>query len=276
MYKIIVDSCCDLTTELKNRIDAALIPLTMRLGTKEYPDDSNLNLKSFMADMRACKEPVGSASPNPDQYQQAILRNPQSFIVTLSSRLSGSFSSAQVAKTMAEEQGPVDVHIFDSKSASAGQTLVALKLKEALEKGLSKEQIVKTVTDFIDNMKTYFVLDRYDNLLKNGRLNKITGKIASILNIKLLMGSDGDDNIALFAKPRGTGQMIEKLLCFIHDSGKQTSGETMVISHCNNPTLAERLTDEIKQHFDFSQIHVIPTGGLSSLYADDQGVVMAF
>lgn len=229
-----------------------------------------------MSEMKACTDRVGSASPAPYLYQQAMQEKKKSFVITLSSRLSGSYSSALIGKAIAEEDGGVETYIFDSKSASAGQTLIALKLHKLLSDGLSKEQIIRTINGFIDNMKTYFVLERYDNLQKNGRLNKVTGALASILNIKLLMGADGDGSIALFAKPRGTAKMVERLLSFINDSGKIVSGESIVISHCNNPKLAERLAIAVKERFDFAEIHVIPTGGLSSLYADDQGIVMAF
>lgn len=275
-YGIIVDSCCDMTPQLKERLGAVSVPLTMRLGEEEFSDDADLDLKGFMRDMKACKERVGSASPAPQLYQRAMEDRVRSFVVTISSKLSGSYSSALVGRALAQEEGEIETHIFDSKSASAGQTLIALKLHRLLSQGVSKEQVVQSVSRFIDGMKTYFVLERYDNLQKNGRLGRLTGTIAGLLGIKLLMGSDGDGNIALFAKPRGTQQMLEKLLAFIASSGRETRGEELVISHCNNPGLAERLAEAVKQRFDFGEIHVIPTGGLSSLYADDKGIVMAF
>lgn len=275
-YAIIVDSCCDMTPQLREKLGAVSVPLTMRLGDEEFTDDESLDLEGFMRDMKACKERVGSASPAPRLYQQAMESKLHSFVITLSSKLSGSYSSALVGKALAQEEAPVDVHIFDSKSASAGQTLIALKLHKLRSEGLSKEKIVQSLSRFIDGMKTYFVLERYDNLQKNGRLGRFTGTIAGLLNIKLLMGSDGEGNIALFAKPRGTSQMLEKLLAVIADSGRDTRGEELVISHCNNPGLAARLAEAVRQRFDFSEIHVIPTGGLSSLYADDKGIVMAF
>jgi DegV family protein with EDD domain len=275
-FGIIVDSCCDMTPDMKAAMDILSVPLTMRLGQKEYSDDETLDYPAYMADMKACMEKVGSASPSPYLYARAMAEKGSSFVITLSSQLSGSYSSALVGKTMAEEKGGVDTHIIDSKSASAGQTLVALKLHELLSQVLTKEEIIQAVNRFVDNMKTYFVLERYDNLQKNGRLNKITGSIANFLNLKLIMGSDGHGNIALYAKPRGTVKMLEKLLTFIEESGKGVAGENVVISHCNNPTLAQRLADAIKERFHFSKIHIVPTGGLSSLYADDQGIIMAF
>ena len=275
-YRIIVDSCCDMTPQLAQRLDVVSVPLTMRLGQKEFVDDETLDLPGFMAEMKACPERTSSSSPSPFSFREAMESAKHAFVVTLSSQLSGSYASAELGKAHAKENGTTDVHVFDSKSASAGEVLIAVKIRELLSKGLPKDQIVNGINQFINNMKTYFVLERYDNLLKNGRLNKITEKIINILNIKLVMGSDGKGNIALYAKPRGTKQMLEKLVSLIRSSEKPIQGESMVISHCNNLPLAQQLSNAIKQHFDFKEIIIVPTRGLSSLYADDKGIVMAF
>lgn len=274
--KIIVDSCCDMTPQLKERLDVESIPLTMSLGENEFTDNDALDLDRFMAEMEACTEKVGSASPSPFLYQEAMESARDSFVVTLSSRLSGSYASAVAGKTLAEENGKADTYIFDSKSASAGEVLIAVKIRELLLKGTPRQHIIQAIDHFIENMKTYFVLERYDNLQKNGRLNRIAGKLISVLNIKLVMGSDGSGNIALFAKLRGINQMIEKLLSLIEGSGRKTDGENLVISHCNNPGVAKLLEAAIKQKYHFKEIFVVPTGGISSLYADDGGIVMAF
>lgn len=275
-YKIIADSCCDMTPQLKERLGVVSVPLSMRLGPKEFVDNESLDLAGFIAEMKQYSEKVGSSAPTPLSYKEAIEGAQNSFVITLSSQLSGSYANANLGKRLAEENGKAVTHVFDSKSASAGEILIAVKIRELLQRGLSRESIIQTVTHFIDNMKTYFVLERHENLLKNGRLNKITGRLISAFNIKLVLGSDGEGNVALYAKPRGINHMLEKLLSLIKDSQKTTEDENLVITHCNNPGLAERLRTMIEQRFKFKEILVVPTGGLSSLYADDQGVIMAF
>jgi len=274
--KIIVDSCCDMTQQLQEQLNATPIPLTMRLGQVEYTDDASLDLPGFMSAMKACRDAVRSASPAPFAYQKAFEHPFSSFAVTLSSKLSGSYASALLGKRMAEENGYRNIHVFDSKSASAGEVLVAVKIKELIETGIDRKTIIQRIESFIDNMKTYFVLERYENLQKNGRLNKITGKIISVMNIKLVMGADGNGNIALFSKPRGIPRMLENLVELIESSGKTTEGELLVISHCNNESLAHQLSQRILDKFRFKEILVVPTGGLSSMYADDKGLIMAF
>jgi len=276
-YKIIVDSCCDMTPELAERLGiSAIAPMSMMLGSKEFVDNESLDLPGFMEEMIACKERVSSASPPPVAFMEAIEAAIHSFVVTISSQLSGSYANAVLGKTFAEENGITDTHVFDSKSASAGEVLVAIKLRELLSKGLPREQIIDLINQFIDSMKTYFVLERYENLIKNGRLNKVKGKIVQLMNVRLIMGSDGNGFIKLHAKPRGTEQMLDKIISFIKTSNRPTNGESMVICHCNNLPLAKQLSTAVHRHFNFKEILIIPTRGAISLYADDKGIVMAF
>jgi DegV family protein with EDD domain len=265
-----------LTPQLEERLNATSVPLTLRLGNEEFVDDETLDLKAFMIDMATCTEAVGTAAPAPGLWKKAIEEAKTSFVVALSSKLSGSYESAVMGLSLTERDDDIDAHIFDTKSASAGELLVAVKIRELLQNGLPKEQIIQGINEFIDNMKTYFVLDRYDNLQKNGRLPKVAGKLITVLNIKLVMGDDGFGGIALHGRARGAKQIISTLVSYIDKSGKQTEGESLVVSHCNNLGLARKLVDAIEQKYRFKEIFIVPTGGVSSLYADNGGIVMAF
>lgn len=125
-------------------------------------------------------------------------------------------------------------------------------------------------------MKTFFVLDNINNLVKSGRLNKTVGKIVSVFNIKPLMGSDGDGNIAFFSYACGEKQIIKKLSDTIMKSGKNTDGEKIVISHCENLSLAQKLMETIKNRYNFGEILIVPMRAISSVYANRKGIVMAF
>jgi fatty acid-binding protein DegV len=125
-------------------------------------------------------------------------------------------------------------------------------------------------------MKTYFVLENLDVMVKNGRLHKITSKLLTALTIRPILGSDGDGNVALFSHARGQKQAVEKLADTIEKSGKNTEGETLVIAHCNNISMAERLKELIAVRYAFRDIWIVATRGISSMYASDKGIIMAF
>ena len=274
--RIIVDSCCDLTKEAREELGIVSVPLTMIVDDKEYRDDEFLDIASFVDTVSSFNGKTSSASPAPYLYEQAFEGNENAYVITLSSKLSGSYSNAVIGNDASVENGNSPAYIFDSKSAAAGETLLALKLHELIVSDIPKEQIVKTMHRFIDDMKTYFVLENYSNLQKNGRLSKVTGSLIHMLNIKLIMGADGNGEIALYEKCRGAQNMLQKMLYLIDNSGKETKNENLVISHCNNISLAEKLKELVQERFHFKNIYIVPTGGLSSLYVDNKGVVMAF
>lgn len=273
--KIVVDSCCDVTEELCRDYNITSVPLTITLGDVSITDDDSLDLPQFMEDMKNCKSRVGSAAPSPALYKEAFMEAPISYAVTLSSNLSGSYASAMVGRDMAQEEG-ADVHLFDSKSAAAAEVLLAVKIGEMIKAGVHKAEIITSIEAFIKQMKTYFVIENIENLLKNGRMNKITGTMITILGIKPIMGEDGDGNIALFSHARGEKQIIEKMADTIKQNGRNTEGQYIVISHCNNPGLAEKLMTEIKRRYAFGKILIVPTKGISSMYVNNKGLIMAF
>ncbi len=275
-YKIVVDSCCDMTPELKERLDAVSVPLTITFGEKNFIDDETLDLPNFIKEMEKHDGKIGTAAPSPMLYKEAFEGDYNSFAVTLSANLSSSNNSAHIGKSIMEDKDNKNVHIFDSKSGTAGEVLVALKIRELIDEGMQRLNIIEHVENFIKNMKTFFVLDNINNLLKNGRLNKITGKIISIFNIKPLMGADQNGNIALFSYIWGEKQIVNKLSNMIKKSGKNTDGEKLVITHCENLSLAQKLMEAIKNKYNFKEILIVPTRGLSSVYANTKGVVMAF
>ena len=273
--QIVVDSCCDLTPELEESLGAKTVPLTIMLGDESIIDDETLDLPEFMEKMHACTGKIGTAAPSPALYQEAFMGADASYAVTLSSNLSASYANAMLGKELAEGEG-ADVHVFDSKSAAAGEVLVAMELGKMIDAGCQKPNIIASIEDFIKQMKTYFVLDNIDNLLKSGRLNKIVGRIICLLGIKPLMGSDGDGNIALVGPVRGAAQIVERLAGLVEKTLKDTRDRLMVITHCENPSLAERLREAVEKRYDFRDILVLPTKGISSLYANTGGIVMAY
>lgn len=273
-YTLVADSSCDLTEPLRKEWDVQLVPLTLTLADKSYTDDENLDLPAFMEAMHACTGRVGSAAPAPALYADAFGQG-DAFAITLSGSLSGSYSSAMVGKSLAEETG-ASVHVFDSRSAAAGEVLILVKLRSLIREGLEKSEIIARVEAFIREMRTVFVLDNIDNLLKNGRLNRITGKIISTLHIRPIMGADGKGNISLVGHVQGWKQAVKKLADAISTDGRPTRGQSLVITHCNNPSIAEELRSEIERRFEFAEILILPTRGLSSLYANEKGVIMAF
>lgn len=177
--QIIVDSCCDLTPALRNLLRVSVASLKIDVGSIHYVDDERIDTKKLIADMKAYKNAPSTACPSPDEYAALMEKSEESFVVTLSGKLSGSYNAACVGREMVLERSPEKkIHIFDSESASAGETLIALMLRDRIDGGHSFEDIVAEMTAFIARMKTRFVLEDLSNLVKNGRISKVAGLLS--------------------------------------------------------------------------------------------------
>lgn len=278
---ILADSCCDLSPELLKKTQAKIAPLTITIDDTHYVDDGTVDIPPYLAAMKASKNPVRSACPSPDLYAEDIRATEgDCFIVTLSAKLSGSHNAASLGVQLAQEDMPEKkVHVFDSESASAGETYIALMIHDLIAAGKSFEQIVELVEEKIRSMHTLFVLDSLDNLVKNGRISKTIALLANVLSIRLLMSDDGHGAIKNISKARGIkgalGQMVET--CRKHTEGLAAASQRLVISYCNCPERARQVRDMIREKCPaIGEIIMTPTSALSSMYANDGGIVIAY
>lgn len=206
-YKITIDSCGELLNEWKEDERVESVPLTLMVGDESIIDDQTFDQKSFLKKVAECPECPKSACPSPECYMKAYENEAEHiYAVTLSSELSGSYNSAVLGKNLYLEEHPEKkIHVFNSKSASGGESLIAMKIIECENKGLSFEEVISTVDEYIEEMSTFFVLENLETLRKNGRLSRVKALVASALKIKPVMGSTQREYL-----PAGSGQRHEQ------------------------------------------------------------------
>lgn len=276
-YLILCDSCTDFTDAMEKDPHFVRIPLTLHIGEEDIIDDETFDQASFLKKVAEYPDASKSSCPSPEKFMDYFEKADEIYIVTLSSHLSGSFNSAELAKSIYLEKHPdKKIHVFDSKSASAGQSLIALEIQKRAINGLPFEQIVNEVTDFLNTMGTKFVLETLEVLRKNGRLSNVTAMLVNALNIKLVMTSDGNGEIAKTSQARGMKKAIQKMAEAIKEDAVDPENRTLFISYCNNKERAEFVKDAILSVLPFKDVLIAPTGGVSSLYAADGGIVVCY
>lgn len=276
-YKIVADSSCDLNEELQKKLNISLIPFNISVDDEEFIDNENLDTKELIKAMKNSPNPVKTSCPSPGDFLGKFKQAKDIFAITISANLSGTYNSAKLARQMALDEDPDKfIHVFDSKSASIGETLVALKIDELVKEKLSNLEIVETVENYISEMKTFFILESLDNLIKNGRISKTKGLIASVLNFKPIMGSDEDGNIRLVENHRGTKKSFNRLVEIIGETRDDFADKVLAISHANALDKALDLKEKIEKLYNFKEILIVETKGLSTAYAYDGGVILAY
>ncbi len=279
MYKIIIDSCGELTEELKADGHFVNVALEMEVNGERIVDDETFDQLSFLKKVK--DSPVGpkSSCPSPESYMQWFRgEEDHIYIVTLSKELSGSYNSAELAKQLFEEENGKDakqIYIFNSRSASVGETLIGMMVQECEEAGLSFEDTVAKTEQYIDGQTTYFVLETLETLRKNGRLSNLKAFVANTLNIKPVMGSTPDGLICQLGQARGMKKALKKMVEEVVSGLKDSENRVLAISHCNCPQRAKEVKEEILKLAKFKKVVVVDTAGISSMYANDGGVIMA-
>lgn len=275
-YKIVGDSCTDLPEELKKDERISNVPLLLQIGKTTVVDDASFDQAKFLKLMADCSESSKSSCPSPEAYMDSFEGADEIYVITLSSHLSGSYNSAELAKMLYLEKHPnKKIEVIDSKSASIGQTLIAMKIKEIKESGADFERTVEAASRFRDGMHTKFVLENLENLRKNGRLSNITAALCSVLNIKPIMcGVDGV--IEKLDQARGISKALLKMIKYVEDDVTDAQNRILGITHCNNYERAVFVRDEIMKRIPFKRAVIADTAGVSSMYANDGGIIIAY
>lgn len=276
-WKIVADSGCDLRVieNLAPDTEYINVPLTVQVGDKHYTDDASLDIDSMMIEMYQTKDKTASACPSPDAFFEAYKGAENVIAITITGGLSGSQNSAQLAKNMLlEEATETNIEVFDSLSASSEMVLFVQKANELISQGLSYEEVVAALKDYLANTKLLFVLARVDNLVKNGRLNKLVGAVIGMLNIHLVGNASPEGTLNLLHKAKGQKKAVQALWAEMKKNGYK--GGRVVISHCSNPEICGLIQSAIHGEFPEADVSSIHTSGICSYYAEQGGILMGY
>ena len=270
-YKIVVDSCGELPENLKKDPHFETVSLSMDVDEYHIVDDETFDQADFLKKVAASPNCPKSSCPSPKRYVEAFEGEAEHvYAVTLSAELSGSHNSAELAKKLyKEEHDDKKIWIFNSRSASVGETLTAMKIQQCEEAGMPFEKVVKTVEAYLNSMNTFFVLESLETLRKNGRLTGVKALVARALNIKPVMGATDEGTIYQLGQARGVRKALMKMIEQIGEKTPDIKNRVLGIAHCNCPERALEVKKEIIARYMPKGIFVVDTAGISSMYAND-------
>lgn len=276
-WKIIADSGCDYReiADLATDTSFKSVPLTIQVDSEIFVDDANLDIDLMMEKMYATSTASKSACPSPDDYLRSFEGAENIFVVTITGALSGSHNSAQLAKKLFLEEHPTaHIHVIDSLSAGGEVDLIITKLNELIKEGLSFDQVVEAITRYQENTKLLFVLAKVDNLVKNGRLNKLIGAVVGLLNIRMVGEASKTGTLELLQKARGAKKALTAAVDEVLKAGYK--GGRIIIAHRNNEKFCQQFSSLIKEKFPAADISFLPTSGLCSFYAEEGGLLLGY
>ena len=256
---LICDSTADFPDEVRAGLDARIVPLNVHFGDETLRDHVDITPAQFLSRLKTSRDLPRTSQPSPalfsDAYEEAGRDHDAILVITLSSKLSGTYQSAMLGAQSAINVPPI--HIVDSLNASVGLGLQVRRARELIDTGLPVEEIVRTLESERDAYHLIFFADTLEFLQRGGRIGKASQMLGSLLKIKpLLMVHDGE--VVPYERTRSRSRAIEGL---IDDARQYPNIERMAILHDGmTPADVQSITTGITDRIPASAISVSQYG----------------
>lgn len=272
-FKLIVDSSSNMVNDPARNVE--VVPLTISFGGKDYIDDQNLNIQEFLSDMNKNQVAGKTTCPSIQAWLDALEGTEKAIIVTMTSGMSGTFSSALQAKNMYEEKHPSSqIIVVDSRSAGPELTIVLHGIEKMIQGDIRFVDLEEEIAEFRMHTHLLFILQSLHNLSLNGRVSPAVAKIAGLLKINLIGTASKDGKLEPLTKARGMKKAIRELLKYMKDDNYH--GGEVIIDHCENEKDAETIKEKLQAEYPDAQITIRPMHGLCSFYAEEGGLMIGF
>lgn len=262
--KIITDSTSDLVSYIVNKHDIEVLPLLLFFGQESYHDGVDISLHSVLEKIK-----MGDAFPTTSQvipqrfhdcYKRYLDEGYKIVSIHLSSKISGTYQSACIAKEMLETE---DIIVIDSANVTAGLGLMVIKACELRDEGLNINEIEAEILRAIPHVKSALAFETLENLVKGGRISKTAGVIGHLLGIKPILAVENGELIVI-DKVRGSKKAIKYILDYSEKIGIK-SGELSTLLEVENKDILNTLRlNLLEKKIDFIECQV---GCVVGIYA---------
>ena len=274
--KILVDGGCDLPKEILDKYNIEVIGLNVSFNEESYIAGVEIDNKTFYKKMSEMKELPKTSCPSPDRFLEAYKGEEDVLVISISSKLSGTYSSAKLAKDMYDEDfGDKKVEVIDSLNGSIGQGLLAIKARKLALEGKSIDEIVAEIEKIKEDVVFYVALETLENAIKGGRINPLAGKIINTLNFKAIVHIT-EGLVKPIDKARGTNNSLKKVIEYISSNLNESQDKTLIIGHANCPEKAEKVNGILKEKYSFKDVIISEVGPVMGTYASEGAVLIAY
>ena len=284
-WAIVADSSCNLRGFKPTAADCVYrsAPLKINVAGEEYIDDEQLDVKLLNQRVASAAEATSSSCPSAGEWADLFRCADNIIAVTISSNLSGSYEAALMARNIVmdeyarEHDGIIDgknIYVLDSHAAGGKLEVIVKLLDRYLSTNANFDDVVAYATTLESHSQVLYSLSSYENLVKNGRMPRLAGTIASKLSIRMLGTASAQGTIKIVGPTRGEKKMYRKVVESMKADGYH--GGLVYIDHVDNETGAQALASTIREAWPEADIEIIPCGGLCSYYAEESGLIIGY
>lgn len=256
--KFILDSAADMPEELTDKYDIDVFPLYIHHGDKQYKDGIGITSKKVYENMKngeVYKTSQVAVNDFMEKFEEYAKKDKTVIYPAFSSELSGTFQSAVLAKNKIKEKYPdFDITIIDTKSASMGVGLALYNVLQEMEKNnLNKKEIIEKIKYYAEHMEHIFTVEDLDYLVRGGRLNKISGLVGGILNIKPIIEIK-NGKLEQIEKKKGSKKVRKRIIELFLERGSNIPEQNLAILHANSKKKAEEFKSEIEEKTKYKSV----------------------
>ena len=273
MIQIVSDSCCDLPPVFLAQYPIHIVPLPLQIGEEQYWPGVDLGMEQALAKIAAANMMPSTSQPPPAAYEavfQTLQTEGPILCFTISSKLSGSFQSANLA---AKNCGG-DITVWDTLQGSCAQGFQVLLAASLAAEGKTVPEILQALEAYVSQSSIVIILKRYDRAMQSGRINKVVGSIGQKLNIRALL-EVVDGKIIIVDKARGEEKICKKMMQRIGAKSQNWQETVIGIAHFNCLDLAKFYQEKLIQQLQPKEFYLATLNPTIGVYADVGGLVFS-
>ena len=207
--RIITDSTSDIDIKKQEELGIDILPLTVSFGEEHYIDGVTITNEEFFTKLRNCEKLPVTTQLNPDKFVELFEKYKKAgdtvIAILISSKLSGTFQSAQIAKDMCEAD---NVYLIDSMAVTIALSALVYEAIKLRDNGVDAKEIYETILEATKSLKFYAMVDTLKYLKMGGRLSASAAVVGSMLNIKPIITTRNGE-IVVASKTRGKKAAFE-------------------------------------------------------------------
>lgn len=273
--RIVTDSSCDLNKDIIERYNIEIVPLNVAFGDDIYAD-GELEKDNFYKMMDNFSELPKTSCPSPERFMKSYEGDADNILViTLAANLSGTYSTAVLAKNMFEEEYPnKKVEVIDTETGSIGQGLLVVKAAKLAEEGKSLSEIIDAIEVLKKEIVFYGSLETLENAIKGGRINPLAGKLINALNFKVIV-KIGNGEVKPYDKARGDNNSLKKVVENVSNSIQDGKVRSLAIAHANCLEKALKVKEMMLKNHNFDEITISELGSVMGTYTSKGAVLIS-
>jgi len=264
---LVTDSTSDIRKSVAQDKGIIIIPLTVHFGDESYLDGVEIDSKEFFRKLRAASVMPKTSQPSPADfirvYESLLTDYDHIFSIHISTKMSGTLQSASIA---ANTIGSSKIEVIDSENVSLGLGLIVMAAAEAIDKGLSVEDIRKVVEHAKANYGLYFTLDTLEYLQKNGRIGKATAFIGSLLSVKPIL-TVRNGVIGGVERVRSASRVYPRILELMHEAIPEGQEIDLIVLHADDEPRGEQWLADVKSRFNVRNSWLVECGPIVGTHA---------